>query len=74
MKIARLNVSAALLAEALRLPPGTEVVGCKMNQIHHSSIEFQVVHDDLDEVKPGEMVPSVDVVIHTPSSTFEKYR
>jgi hypothetical protein len=73
MKIANLKVSAALLADVLRLPHGTEIVECRMDSTSHSAIALRIVHDDLDEVKPGELIPTVDVAIHTPHSTFVKY-
>lgn len=73
MKIANLRVSGQMLSDLLRLPPGTEIVGCHPKSGIHSEIVLQITHDKLDDVQPGELIPDVDVVIYTPVTAFHKH-
>jgi hypothetical protein len=74
MRTARLKVSSCLLADALNLPEGTRITGAELDLMRLDTVVFDVVHEDLDDVERGQLIPQVDLVIKPrPRGEWVKY-
>jgi hypothetical protein len=74
MRTAKLKVSSCILADVLNLPEGTRITGAELDLMRLDTIVFNVVHEDLDDVEKGELIPQVDLEIKPrPRGEWVKY-